>query len=399
MVETVGRAATLADLERAARRRLPRLAYDFVAGGSGEELTLRRNRAAFERVELSPRQLVDVSVRDQSTTVLGEGLATPVLIAPTGMARIAGRGGDLAGVRAAGAAGTVFTLSAMSNSSLEQAAAAASGPLWFQLYLSRDRDLVEATVERARRAGYRALVVTTDVPVVGRRARDLRNGFSLPVKPRPGALLDVFSHPRWLAAQWPPPTFANYVGTGVALPRKTVAHARYLNETLFNPGAGWEDLRRLRELWPGALLVKGVLAGAEAERAVEHGVDGIIVSNHGGRQLDGAPATLAVLAEVVAAVAGRAEVLLDGGVRSGADVVAAVALGARACLVGRPWLYGLAAGGEAGVAAMFAILRAEIDVTLALLGRPRLGEVDRDALRAGGDTVGSDRRSPAGPRL
>jgi isopentenyl diphosphate isomerase/L-lactate dehydrogenase-like FMN-dependent dehydrogenase len=347
--------ATIEDARIAARRRLPRLAFDFIDGGADEELSLRRNLEAFTRRTLRPRQLVGVADRTLQRTVLGQPLDLPVLIAPTGMSRVAGRGGDVAGARAAQRMGTIFTLSTMSSDSIESVAAAADGPLWFQLYLWRQRDLSEQLIERADSAGYRALVVTVDVPVVGNRVRDLHNGFKMPPRIEPRTALDMLRHPRWLAQAPSAMAFENILGSGPASPSGPMAHAKLVNSLLSNPAATWDDLRWLREQWRGPLLLKGVLTGEDAERAVAAGVDGIVVSNHGGRQL-------------------------DGGIRRGTDVIKALALGASACLIGRPWLFGLAVGGEQGVLDVLEILRIETDRALALLGRRSLDELDRSVL-------------------
>jgi L-lactate dehydrogenase (cytochrome) len=374
--------ATVEDVRRRARRRLPRLAFDFIDGGADAELSLRGNVEAFQRRTLRPRQLVGVETRDLSTTVLGVPVRMPVMIAPTGMSRVAGRGGDIAGARAAGRAGTVFSLSTMSSDSIEEVAGAAPGPLWFQLYLWRQRDVAERLIDRAQAAGYRALVVTVDVPLVGNRVRDLHNGFKMPPRIEPRTALDVLRHPRWLAQVPSAIAFRNLVDSSADTASGPIAHAKLINDLLSNPGATWDDLDWLRDRWSGPLAIKGVLTAEDAERAVRAGVDGIVVSNHGGRQLDGVAATLDALEEVVDAVGDRAEVLLDGGVRRGTDVIKALALGARACLIGRPWLFGLAAGGEPGVFTVLEILRAEIDRTLALLGRPSTAELDRSVIGA-----------------
>jgi L-lactate dehydrogenase (cytochrome) len=369
------------DYRRLARRRLPRLAFDFIDGGADAEVTLRRNVAAFERLALRPRYLVDVSSRSLETTVLGEPVGLPVLIAPTGMSRVAGRGGDVAGARAAAAAGAVFVLSTMSSNSIEEVRAASSGALWFQLYLWAERAILERLLDRAGAAGCRALVVTVDVPVIGNRWRDARNGFSVP--PRlTWRTADLLRHPRWLAHAPSAVGAAHFLDDAGVSPGAKMEHARMVNRLLANPSSTWSDLAWLRERWPGPLLVKGTLTAEDARLAVESGVDGIVVSNHGGRQLDGAPASIDALAEVAEAVGDRVELLVDGGVRHGSDVVKARALGARAVLIGRPWLYGLAVGGEAGVAGVLEILRAEIDRALALLGRPRFDDVDASALSA-----------------
>jgi isopentenyl diphosphate isomerase/L-lactate dehydrogenase-like FMN-dependent dehydrogenase len=374
--------ATIEDVRRLARRRLPRLAFDFIDGGADAELSLRRNTEAFELRSLRPRQLVGVAARDLRTTVLGQPIELPVLVAPTGMSRVAGRGGDVAGARAAGRMGTVFTLSTMSSDSIEEVADAASGPLWFQLYLWRQRDVAERLIDRAQAAGYRALVVTVDVPLVGNRVRDLHNGFKMPPRIEPRTALDVLRHPRWLAQVPSAISFRNLVDSSADTATGPMAHAKLINDLLSNPGATWDDLDWLRNRWSGPLVIKGILTAEDAERAVQAGVDGIVVSNHGGRQLDGTAATLDALEEVVDTVGDRAEVLLDGGVRRGTDVVKALALGARACLIGRPWLFGLAADGEQGVFTVLDILRTELDRTLALLGRPSIAELDASAVSA-----------------
>jgi L-lactate dehydrogenase (cytochrome) len=372
--------ATVQDVRQAARRRLPRLAFDFIDGGADAELSLRRNAEAFELRTLRPRQLVGVATRDLSTTVLGMPVRMPVLIAPTGMSRVAGRGGDIAGARAAGRAGTVFSLSTMSSDSIEEVAGAATGPLWFQLYLWRQREVAERLVDRAQAAGYRALVVTVDTPLVGNRVRDVHNGFKMPPRIEPRTALDILRHPRWLAQAPSAITFGNVADLHTGSATGPMAHAQLINDLLSNPGATWDDLDWLRGRWSGPLVIKGILTAEDAERAVQAGVDGIVVSNHGGRQLDGTAATLDALVEVAEAVGDRVEVLLDGGVRRGTDVVKALALGARACLIGRPWLFGLATGGEQGVSTVLEILRTELDRALALLGRPSIAELDASVI-------------------
>jgi L-lactate dehydrogenase (cytochrome) len=369
------------DYRRLARRRLPRVAFDFIDGGADSEVTLRRNVEAFERLSLRPRHLVDVSSRSLETTVLGERVGLPVLIAPTGMSRVAGRGGDVAGARAAAAHGAVFVLSTMSSDSIEDVRAAATGSLWFQLYLWAERSILERLLDRARAAGCRVLVVTVDVPVIGNRRRDARNGFALPPRVRWRTAADLLSHPRWLAHAPSAVGAAHFLDDAGVRPSGTMEHARLVNRLLANPGSSWRDLTWLRDRWDGPLLLKGTLTAEDARLAVECGVDGIVVSNHGGRQLDRAPTPLEVLPEMVEAVGDRVEVLLDGGVRSGADVVAAVALGARACLIGRAYLYGLMAGGERGVRRAVDILAGEIVRTLQLVGIDGVGALRPDHVR------------------
>ncbi len=364
------------DARAAARRRLPRSVFEFVDGGAGGEVTLRENRTAFERVGFDPRALVDVSQRDTSTTVLGERVSMPILLAPAGLARLAHEDGELGTARAAGAAGTIFCISTASSYTIEEIADAATGPLWFQLYLWRDDRTVAGLVDRARAAGCTALVVTVDVPVVGNRERDARNG--VPLRP---TLATALSRPAWTLRRLRAgavgfANFADPVSGDVARVAASIAG------DLGAATATWERLDWIRRIWDGPLAVKGILGPDDAREAVARGADAVYVSNHGGRQLDGSPATLDVLPAIVDAVAGRAEVLLDGGVRRGEDAVKARALGAVACLVGRPWFHALGAGGEASVARVLATLKSDVDRTLALVGVPRIDAVDTRIVRA-----------------
>jgi L-lactate dehydrogenase (cytochrome) len=356
--------------------------FDFVEGGAGDERTVVRNRAAFERLLFQPKVLVDVSKREQATVVLGDRIETPVLLSPTGMAGLCWPKGEVAAARAAHEAGTIYTLSTHSSCSIEEVAAGAPGPLWFQLYVWQNRDLTRSFVERARAAGYRALLLTVDVPVISRRERDLRNGFTVPPRLTARNVLDTLRRVGWIRRVLfgPRLTLANLVGAPGA-PRTDIVTLAGVANRQVDPSIAWGDLVWFRSLWSGPLLLKGVLTAADARRAVEHGVDGLVVSNHGGRQLDGAPATIEALPEIVDAVGGRIDVLLDGGVRRGADVVRALALGARAVMVGRPYLYGLAAGGPAGVRHAIETLAREVDQVLALVGVPRVGDLDRTIVR------------------
>jgi L-lactate dehydrogenase (cytochrome) len=379
---SVARAHTVEDLRRLARRRLPRAIFDFVEGGAGDEGTVARNRAAFERLLFEPRVLVDVSKREQATVVLGERVATPVLVSPTGMAGLCWPKGEVAAARGAHEAGTIYTLSTHSSCTIEEVAAGAPGPLWFQLYVWQNRDLTRSFVDRARAAGYRALVLTVDVPVISRRERDLRNGFTVPPRITVGNALDTLRRVGWMrrVLLGPKLTLANLVGMPGA-PRTDIVTMAGVANRQVDPSLTWADLAWFRSLWSGPLLLKGVLTVADAKKAVEHGVDGLVVSNHGGRQLDGARASIEALPDIVDAVGSRVEVLLDGGVRRGADVVRALALGARAVMVGRPYLYGLASGGTAGVRRVLEILHGEVDHALALTGVPRVGDLDRTVVR------------------
>lgn len=383
MTRRLDRLLTIEDLEQRANRRLPRMIADFLNGGAEDERTIDWNRRAFAETSFRPRVLVDVSERDLSTTVCGERLALPVVLAPTGLARLVHHEGEMAAARAATAAGSLLVVSSASSFPLESLSNAVDGPMWFQLYPWGDRGLTGGLIDRAERAGYRALCVTVDVPAVGGRERDIRNGFTVPPRVRPANVLDVARHPRWLLglARGGRITLENLVGLPGGPGDDALSLARYINEELLNPANDWEELAWIRERWSRPLLVKGVLTAEDARRAVAHGVDGIVISNHGGRQLDGAPATLDVLPEILEATEGEIDVLIDGGIRRGSDVVKAIATGAKACLVGRPFWYGLACGGEDGVTRMFEILRTEIDRTLALIGCPRVDKLDPTYLR------------------
>jgi L-lactate dehydrogenase (cytochrome) len=371
------------DVRRLARRRLPRGVLEFVEGGAGGEVTVAENRAAFDRRFFDPRHLSDVTARDTSTTVLGVRVPSPLLLAPAGLARLAHpSGGELDAARAADAAGTVFCVSIASSYSLEEIRAVSDGPLWLQLYLWKDEELVRSLVDRARAAGYGAIVLTIDVPVVGNRERDVRNGVSLPPPVRLDTVLDAVLHPTWAAAyvRSPPITMANLSDV---VPGGVGPIAAYVDRELTDLTATWERVAWLRRLWDGPLVVKGVLSARDAREAAARGADAVYVSNHGGRQLDGAPATLDVLPEIADAVGDRVEVLLDGGVRRGGDIVKARALGARACLAGRPWVLALAGGGQRLLEHWLELVQRDVDRTLALVGVPRIDDVGPEVLRAG----------------
>jgi L-lactate dehydrogenase (cytochrome) len=369
-------AATVGDLRAIARRRVPRAVFDYVDGAAGSEISLRRTRAAFERVEFRPSVLRDVAVVDPTTTVLGRPSALPLAFAPTGFTRLMHTEGELAVARVAERAGIPHALSTMGTTSLEALAAAAPGARrWFQLYLWRDREASAALVERARAAGFEALVLTVDTPVAGPRLRDVRNGFSIPPALTLRTMANAAVHPAWwfdlLTTE--PLEFASLRSWG-----GTIAD---LLDRIFEPSATVADVASLRASWPGPLVVKGVLGADDARAVVDAGADAVVVSNHGGRQLDRSPTPLEQLPAVVAAVGDRAEVYLDGGILDGADVVAAVAFGARACLIGRAYLYGLMAGGERGVQRVVDILGREVSRTLQLLGVPSIAELTADRVR------------------
>jgi isopentenyl diphosphate isomerase/L-lactate dehydrogenase-like FMN-dependent dehydrogenase len=376
------------DFRDAARRRLPRIAFDAIDGGAGEEATLRRNRSAFEQVLLRPRVMADVSRRDISTTALGQPISMPLIVGPAGFARMGHAEGELAAARAANDAGTIFGLSTVSSYELEDVAHAADGPKWFQLYPPGDRQECERLLHRAHEAGYQALAVTVDTAVEGLRERDRRHGLAVPVRMTPRLVLQAATRPRWAldylrggagrGAQGIDAAFLRERGPRPgprslgAMGRAIAATARSITE---------EEIRFIRSAWDRPLLVKGVMRAEECRRLLDLGVDGIVVSNHGGRQLDGVLAAIEALPEVVQAVGGEAEVFVDGGFRRGTDLVKALALGARACLIGRPFLFGLAVAGQAGVRQVLEILRAEIDQTMALLGCATVADIDRSAIQ------------------
>ena len=372
------RIRSVGEARRLAARRLPRSLFDFVDGGAEDEVTLRRNEAAFAAIEILPRPLAGSTVRDQRLRLFGQEIAMPLVVGPTGLAGLLWPDGELATARAAAAAGVPYCLSHGSTCTIEALAASGAAPRWMQVFMFRDRGLTRSFTERARRSGYDALVLTTDNQALGNRERDARNGFSIPPRPTARTLLGMAARPGWL---WrmrgrSDLSFANYTDAGGDL--RTIASRM---AALLDPAASWSDVAWLRELWDGPLLLKGILHPDEARRAVAMGIDGIVVSNHGGRQLDGAPASIDALPAVVAAVAGRIPVLVDGGVRRGVDIARALALGATACLIGRPHLWGLAAAGEAGVAAVLEVYRRELDRVMALCGWNALDAIDATALR------------------
>lgn len=356
----------LEEARAAARRALPRAVFDFVEGGAEDERTLQRNLDAFAELRLLPRTLTGTPERDLSVTLFGQRLNLPVLIAPTGFAGLLWPKAELAAARAAAAAGTVYVASHGSTVALEELAAAAPGSMWFQIFLFKDHGLTRRFVERAKAARCGAIVVTVDNQVAGNRERDRRNGFTIPPSLKVRTVLGAALRPGWLwrLRRAPGLTAANYRDAAGG----SLVRAGQRIASLLDPAAGWEELAAVRRWWDGPLLLKGVMQPAAVAPALAAGVDGLIVSNHGGRQLDGAAASLDALPFVAEAAQGRLPILLDGGVRRGTDVLKAAALGAGAVLVGRPHLWGLAAGGEAGVARVLAILREEIDRALALGG-------------------------------
>ncbi len=368
------------DLRTLARKRLPKTIFEFIDGGAQDEISLRANRADFERYALRTRVLTDINQRDQSTTILGEKSASPLILAPTGLAGILHRRGELSASRAANAAGVPYCLSTMSTCSIEQIAEASNVTRWFQLYVLRDRGLTKTFIDRAKATNCKALVLTVDTKMQGPRERDMRNGFTVPPKFTAKTILDFALHFRWLldVGLGPKVTFRNFEGSNSKV-QNAVTITQFIADQ-YDLSINYKDLEWFKTTWGGPVAVKGILTGEDALRCCDHGADAIIVSNHGGRQLDGAVSAISALPEIVAAVGDRAEVILDGGVRRGADVIKALCLGARACMIGRAWLYGLAAGGEAGVARALEILTNEIDLAMALLGRTKLDELTPDIL-------------------
>ncbi len=373
-------AVNIDDLRKLAMRRLPRVVFEFIDGGSQDEITLRANQTDFSALRFMPRVLTDIQQRDQSVDLFGQRYASPVILAPTGLAGIVARKGELQAVRAASRASVPYCLSCMATCSIEEIAGAADASNWFQLYVLRDRGLTKAFIERARAANCSALVLTVDTKLQGPRERDIRNGFTVPPRFDLTTLADFALHWRWLldVGLGPKVKFRNFEGTQVNAD-DAVTITQFI-EKQWDLSVSWQDVEWFKAEWGGPVLLKGLLSPDDAAKAVEAGVDGVIVSNHGGRQLDGAISAIAALPAVTKAVAGRVPVILDGGVRRGADVIKAVALGATACMIGRPWLYGLAAGGEAGVDQALTILRHEIDIALGLLGRASVSQVDHSVL-------------------
>jgi L-lactate dehydrogenase (cytochrome) len=368
------------DLRQVARRRVPRAFFDYAEAGSYSQQTLRDNRADLERLLLRQRVLVDVSQRDLTTTIVGEKTALPFALAPIGLCGMQHGDGEILACRAAQAAGIPFTLSTMSICSIEDVAQATGKPFWFQLYVMRDRGFVKALIERAAAAGCSALVLTVDLQVLGQRHCDIRNGMTVPPEIRFANLVDIAAKPAWVLSilKGKRKTFGNLAGHV-----RGMENVNSLTQWIagqFDPALSWKDVDWIRSLWPGKLIIKGILDVEDAETAAGTGASALVVSNHGGRQLDGAPSTIAMLPKIVEAVGTRIEVMFDGGIRSGQDVLRALALGARSCLVGRSYVYGLGAYGEAGVAKAIELLGKELDVSMALCGVRSVQDIGRQLL-------------------
>ena len=372
------RVVNIHDLRRLAQRRLPKVVFDYLDGGAEDEVTLRENCRVFDDVTFRPRQAVVIPQCDLRTRILGQDLELPVILAPVGYSRLMHPRGEIGAAAAAGNAGLIYTLSTISGHKMEDVRIATTGPAWYQLYLVGGGEAAEAALERAKASGFSALVVTIDTPIAGMRERDPRNGMrellngtflsKLPFLPQ------LLARPGWLAsflADGGTPPLEN-----VVIPGRGPMPLVDVSAALAKAVVCWEDFRWLREIWSGPIIAKGVLTVDDARRAIDAGSAAIVVSNHGGRQLDGAPATLRVLPEIVAAVNGQAEIIMDGGIRRGSDIVKALCLGARAVMVGRAYAYGLAAAGQAGVARSLEILRADLDRSLRLIGCPSVSYLD-----------------------
>jgi L-lactate dehydrogenase (cytochrome) len=382
VARTLRKAITVDDLRRVAKRRLPRGVFDYIDGAAEDERSLANNAACFARLEFLPNVLRDVSQIDVSTTLLGKHIAMPLVIAPTGYTRLTHSQGELSVARAAERAGIPYSLSTMSTRSIEEVAAVSSGAKWFQVYTWKDRGLVREMVERSAAAGYEALWLTVDTAVLGRRERDTRRGFSIPPRIGPGTLVDGIVHPAWTYdfLTHEPLTFAN-VGDRPGMSKgDDMGRGAYVMHN-FDQKLSWADVEWLQSIWSGPIVLKGIQTVDDAIRAVDIGVQGIGLSNHGGRQLDDAPAPIELVEPVAQVVQGRAAIVCDGGVRRGSDVVKAIALGATACSIGRPYLYAMGAAGERGVDHLLTFFREGIERTMALTGRTSIPEIDRGLVR------------------
>ena len=372
------------DLRRIAKRKVPRAFFEYADCGSYSEETLRANRADLEKIKLRQRVFVDVDTRRLETTMVGEPMALPIALAPTGLTGMQHADGEILACQAAHAAGVQFTLSTMSICSIEAVAAATTKPFWFQLYVMRDRGFARSLIQRARDAKCSALMVTADLQIQGQRHRDIKNGLTVPPKIKVANILDIMTKPGWAlrVLRGKHKSFGNLEGHIKGM--DGVKSLAQWTASQFDPTLCWEDLEWIRKEWPGKIIIKGILDVEDAKVAARTGVQSIVVSNHGGRQLDGAASSISMLPRVVDAVGSDIEVLFDGGVRSGQDVVRAMALGAKGCLIGRAFLYGLGAGGREGVREAIEVIRKEMDVTMALTGVTSVDQINRGILVDGG---------------
>jgi L-lactate dehydrogenase (cytochrome) len=371
---------SIEDLRQIAKRRVPRAFFEYADCGSYAEETLRANRADLEKLKLRQRVFIDVDKRDLSTTLLGERMALPIVLAPTGLTGMQHADGEILACRAAHAAGIQFTLSTMSICSIEAVAAENPKSFWFQLYVMRDRGFAKSLVERAIAAKCSALMLTADLQIQGQRHRDIKNGLTVPPQIKIANIIDIATKPSWALSvlKSKHKTFGNLDGHVKGM--EGIKSLAQWTASQFDPTLSWKDLEWIRSIWPGKLIIKGILDIEDARIAAKSGADAIVVSNHGGRQLDGAPSSISALPRIVDAIGTQKEVLFDGGVRSGQDVLRALALGAKGCLIGRAFLYGLGAGGQAGVAKAIDIIRNELDISMALTGTSRVDQIDRGVL-------------------
>lgn len=377
------KAACIEDYRRIAKRRLPFGVFDYIDGGAEDERTLGNNVRAFSDIEFQPRVLRDVSDIDTSTTIFGKPASMPLIMAPTGFTRIAHSQGELAVARAAARAGVPWSLSTMGTRSIEEVAAVSDGEKWFQVYTWKDRSLVKDMIDRAKAVGFTAIWLTVDTAVLGRRERDVRRGMTLPPKIGLGTMIDGAIHPAWTLdfLRNEPITFANVVGTDDDEDGSTAVSLADHVKRQFDQALSWDDIDWLRSIWDGPIVLKGIQTVADAELAASMGVDGIGISNHGGRQLDDAPAPISLVEPVRQAIGDTATIICDGGIRRGSDIVKAIALGADAVSIGRPYFYALGAGGERGVDHMLDFMREGLERTMSLSGARSLAEIDRDLVR------------------
>lgn len=370
------------DLRRLAERRVPRAFFQYVDSGSYAEETFRANRTDLERVTLRQRVLVNVEGRDLSTTIVGQKASLPIALAPIGLCGMQHGNGEILAAQAANEAGVPFCLSTMSICSIEQVAEATKKPFWFQVYVIRDRGFIEDLIARAKAANCSALVLTVDLQILGQRHRDIKNGMTVPPRIKLSNLIDMATRPRWALSvlQGKSRTFGNLAGHVKGM--EGVNSLAQWTASQFDPTLSWKDIEWIRKLWPGKLILKGILDVEDAKLAAKSGADAIVVSNHGGRQLDGAASSISMLPRIADRVGSDIEVMFDGGVRSGQDVLRALALGARCCMIGRAYIYGLGALGKAGVSTAIDVIRKELDVTMALTGVTRIADIGRNVLVA-----------------
>jgi len=380
------------DLRAVARRKVPKAFFEYADGGSYNEETLRANRAELEPIKLRQRVMVDVSERSLATTIVGQKVSAPFALAPIGLCGMQYGDGEILSAQAAEEAELPFILSTMSINSIEQVAEATTKPFWFQLYVIRDRGFSKDILSRAAKAGCSALVLTVDLQVLGQRHRDIRNGMTVPPQIRIKNIIDMATKPEWVFSilKGKSKTFGNLAGHVKGMDDVT-SLAQWTNHQ-FDPALNWKDVDWIKKIWPGKLIIKGILDVEDAKTAVKLGADAIVVSNHGGRQLDGAPSSISALPPIAQAVGSDTEVLFDGGIRTGSDMLRALALGAHACLIGRAYIYGLGAGGKAGVAKAIDILKKELSVAMALTGTTRVSDIGPQVI------VGGERKKPTRKR-